>query len=189
MHLTRIYTRAGDKGLTSLASGERVPKNHPRLETYGTSDELNCVLGHLRTQLHGDSLNRTGALIAMLQDRLFDLGTRLATTPGKEWPNMPGLRQEDVDQLEKWIDEFNAELPPLRSFVLPGASLCNADAHLARTVCRRLERQLCSFAETEELSPVLAAWVNRLSDLLFVLARWYAHTDGLEEPLWTQRPA
>jgi cob(I)alamin adenosyltransferase len=192
LNINRIYTRSGDKGLTSLASGERVPKHHPRLESYGTSDELCCLVGRLRTQLAQGATEKcratTEEMLATIQDRLFDLGTMLATPLGKEWPGMPAVNQADVDQLETWIDLLNADLAPLTSFVLPGGSFLNCDAHLARAVCRRLERVLCGLGELDiEVSPLALAWVNRLSDLLFVLSRWYAWQEGIPEYLWSQR--
>lgn len=183
INLSRIYTRSGDKGSTSLASGERVLKNHPRLEGYGTSDELCCLLGRLRTQ---DT--RKAEQLATIQDRLFDLGTMIATLPGKEWPGMSKLNADDATQLEQWIDEMNLELEPLKSFVLPGGSLLNADAHIARAVCRRFERLLCTLPDHDvEVAPEIAAYVNRLSDYLFVLSRWYAKQDHIPEYLWSQR--
>jgi len=195
IHLTRIYTRGGDKGETSLASGDRVPKNHPRLEAYGTSDELGCLIGRIRTLLNlpdckPELRERTAEQLATIQNRLFDLGTMLATPTGKEWPNMPGIVTEDVTLLEAWIDAFNSELQPLTSFVLTGGSLLNADTHLARAVCRRLERLLCGLsAQNIDVPAPGACWVNRLSDYLFVLSRWYSLQEGVTEFFWAQRPA
>lgn len=194
IHLTRIYTRGGDKGTTSLATGERVAKDNPRLEGYGTSDELCCLIGKIRTILGDTNLplvvrTRTTPMITTIQDRLFDLGTVMATTPGKEWPGMPGIRLEDVQELETWIDELNQDLKPLTSFVLPGGSLLNAETHLARAVCRRLERLMCHLQHQEvEIPPEPMAWVNRLSDFLFVLSRWYSLQESVPEYLWSQRP-
>jgi len=195
IHLSRIYTRGGDKGETSLATGERVAKNHPRLEAYGTSDELCCLIGRIRTILAQNSSfdllrERTADQLTTIQNRLFDLGTILATPEGKEWPNMPGLGECDILLLENWIDAMNAELPPLHSFVIPGGSLLNADTHMARAVCRRMERLLCGLILHNVTVPAEAsAWVNRLSDYLFVLSRWYAKQEGITEYTWSQRPA
>lgn len=182
INLSRIYTRSGDKGETSLASGDRVTKDHPRLEAYGTSDELCCLIGRLRTQ---DV--RKADQLAEIQDRLFDLGTMLATSPGKEWPGMSKLNPQDSVQLEQWIDEMNLALEPLKSFVLPGGSLLNADAHIARAVCRRFERLLCSLPSDVPVHAEILTYVNRLSDYLFVLSRWYAKQDQVPEYLWSQR--
>lgn len=193
VHLTRIYTRGGDKGQTSLASGERVPKDHPRLEGYGTSDELCAVVGRLRTLLFSPGTspgikNLLELQFALIQDRLFDLGTMIATPVGKEWPGMPGIIESDIQELEAWIDTMNAELQPLKSFVLPGGSLLNADAHLARTVCRRLERILCSLnAQGVEVPALAMSYANRLSDYFFVASRWVSLKEGIPEFIWSQR--
>jgi cob(I)alamin adenosyltransferase len=192
INLTRIYTRGGDKGETSLTTGDRVPKHHLRLEGYGTSDELCCLIGKLRTELvtcgPAACKDRTLDMIATIQDRLFDLGTVLATPVGKEWPGMSCILPEDVSLLENWIDSLNKDLEPLQSFVLPGGSVLNAEAHLARAVCRRLERILCHFKEQGiEIQEPALAWVNRLSDFLFVLSRWYAKSEGIPEYLWSKR--
>lgn len=193
IHLTRIYTRGGDQGKTSLATGERVDKDHPRLEGYGTSDELCCLVGKIRTLLADEKLpsavrERTLPMMTTIQDRLFDLGTVMATTPGKEWPKMPGIRAEDVQELESWIDSLNEDLQPLSSFVLPGGSLLNAETHLARAVCRRLERLMCHLVHVDvELPAEALSWVNRLSDFLFVVSRWYSLQENVPEYLWSQR--
>ncbi len=193
VNLTRIYTRGGDKGQTSLASGDRVSKNHPRLEGYGTSDELCAILGRFRTLLATQGVpqaikHHLGPQLATIQDRLFDLGTTIATPVGKEWPGMPCILEADIQELEHWIDAMNAELEPLKSFVLPGGSLLNAEAHVARTVCRRLERVLCTLvADGIEISPLTMGYVNRLSDYLFVASRWVSHREGVPEFFWSQR--
>lgn len=193
INLSRIYTRGGDKGQTSLASGERVAKNHPRLEGYGTSDELCAVVGRLRT-LALDATTPTAVRghlapqLALVQDRLFDLGSMIATPVGQEWPGMPCIRHEDIQQLEQWIDEMNAELEPLKSFVLPGGSLLNADAHLARTICRRLERILCNLvAQGIDIPAHAMSYANRLSDYFFVASRWISLKTGVPEFTWSQR--
>lgn len=189
IHLSRIYTRTGDGGQTRLVGGDLVSKGHIRLETYGTSDELNCWVGRLR--LHEQDQNLPAKLrdflqehLGPLQHQLFDLGTLLATPPGKEWENMPTLANNAVSDLEKSIDAMNLELPSLNSFVLPGGSVLACDAHLARTVCRRLERLIARLMETEQVPASCLQFVNRLSDWFFVLARWVLVQEGNKEVLW-----
>lgn len=193
INLSRIYTRGGDKGQTSLASGERVPKDHPRLEGYGTSDELCAIVGRFRTFLILPGVAspiRTllEPQIANIQDRLFDLGTMIATPIGQEWPGMPSILESDISELEQWIDAMNAELEPLKSFVLPGGSLLNTEAHMARTVCRRLERIMCSLqAQGIEIPSLAMSYANRLSDYFFVVSRWVSKQEGIPEFVWSQR--
>lgn len=193
INLSRIYTRGGDQGKTSLATGDRVAKTHPRLEGYGTSDELCCLLGKIRTLAEALPVDsaihlRTVPQLAVIQDRLFDLGTMLATPSGKEWPGMSQIVAQDITELEQWIDAFNEELEPLKSFVLPGGSALNAETHVARAVCRRFERLLCTLGDQDiDVSPLVMAYVNRLSDYLFVLSRWYSRKEQVAEYLWSQR--
>ena len=180
VQLTRIYTRGGDKGKTSLGSGKRVAKHDTRVAAYGTVDEANAVIGLVR-------LHSTGALdeqLASLQNDLFDLGADLCT-PEVENPEHPPLRitAAQVERLEREIDHINEDLQPLKSFVLPGGSAAAAYLHLARTVARRAEREITLLAEGEALNPEAVRYINRLSDLLFVLAR-HANQKGEADVLW-----
>lgn len=178
--LTRIYTRGGDKGQTSLSDGRRVAKHDPRVAAYGTVDEANAAIGLVRLHVEG----ALDELLARVQNDLFDLGADLAT-PEQDDPPHPPLRvtAEQVVWLEQQIDHYNAELAPLTSFVLPGGSAAAAHLHLARTVTRRAERDMTSLAEQESLNPEAIKYANRLSDLLFVLART-ANAGGAEDVLW-----
>ena len=176
--LNRIYTRTGDTGTTALAAGGRRPKYDLRIEAYGTVDETNACLGLVRLHTSGDPLD---AVLSRIQNDLFDLGSDLATVEtGKPLPYAPlRITQGQVDRLEHEIDDMNAHLSTLRSFVLPGGTAAAAALHLARTVCRRAERRAVDCGE--ELNPECVRYLNRLSDLLFILAR--AANDG-DEPLW-----
>ncbi|GJM20317.1 MAG: cob(I)yrinic acid a,c-diamide adenosyltransferase [Planctomycetota bacterium] len=183
VRLDKIYTRGGDAGLTSLGDGTRVPKHHARIETYGTVDELGAVLG---VCLANESDPANAARLTALQHDLFDLGADLCV-PGRPEREEPGARlriaASNTAALEAWIDELNAELGELKSFVLCGGTLLSANLHLARTVCRRAERCLLQLLEADEdnTNPEGLRYLNRLSDLLFVLARRAA---GEHEILW-----
>jgi cob(I)alamin adenosyltransferase len=181
--LTRIYTRGGDKGKTSLGSGRRVPKHDPRVAAYGTVDEANAVIGI--TRLHTADDTEADAMLARIQNDLFDLGADLCTPEEPKDPAM-ALRIVDaqVERLEREIDAMNAELTPLNSFILPGGKPAPAQLHLARTVVRRAEREMTALAETEPVNPAAIRYVNRLSDHLFVLARWL-NDKGRRDVLWT----
>lgn len=180
VQLTRIYTRGGDKGKTSLASGRRVAKHDARVAAYGTVDEANALLGLARLHCEGE----VDALLARVQNDLFDLGADLAT-PEVERPEHPPLRivASQVEALEAAIDRWNAALEPLKSFVLPGGSPASAWLHLARTVVRRAEREMTALAEREAINPEAVRYANRLSDLLFVLARCL-NDGGRADVLW-----
>lgn len=189
IHLTRIYTRSGDAGTTALTTGERVSKAHPRLEAYGTLDELNAYVGRLAslcaTPEQPSALRVTGAQLQSIQSNLFDMGTLLATPAGQGWPGMPSLDDRAATELEGWIDVMNAQVPPLTSFVLPGGCLVNAEAHVCRTVCRRLERLLVHLQETgTPVDAPILAYVNRLSDYFFVFSRWASQVSAVPEVLW-----
>ncbi|MFC4351801.1 cob(I)yrinic acid a,c-diamide adenosyltransferase [Fodinicurvata halophila] len=182
VQLTRIYTRGGDKGKTSLASGTRVPKHDLRVTAYGTVDEANAVLGLLLAE---DGLDEaTRALLTRVQNDLFDLGADLAT-PEEPEPEYEPLRitAAQVTWLEQEIDRYNAELAPLKTFVLPGGTKPSAWLHLARTVVRRAERDVTQLAEDTPLNAEAVKYVNRLSDLLFVLGR-YQNEKGRNDVLW-----
>lgn len=184
MKLTRIYTRGGDKGKTALGSGKRVVKHHPRVAAYGTVDETNAAVGLAR--LHTAALDdrEIDVILGRIQNDLFDLGADLAT-PEVENPEFPPLRivAEQVTRLEHEIDKLNAELQPLNSFVLPGGSPAAAYLHLARTVARRAEREITLLAESEAINPEAVRYVNRLSDLFFVMSRWL-NGKGAADVLW-----
>jgi cob(I)alamin adenosyltransferase len=179
VRLTRIYTRGGDAGQTSLGDGSRVSKLDLRLAAYGTVDELNAALGVVLTVDPPESIRD---VLVRVQNELFDLGADLSV------PVDAGQRlrieQPLVDRLEHDCDRFNAELPELRSFVLPGGTPAASQLHVARTVCRRAERETIRAAQEHELSPLTVVYLNRLSDLLFVLARAANALEGRDEPLW-----
>lgn len=179
--LTKIYTRGGDKGKTSLSDGRRVPKHDPRVAAYGCVDETNAALGVARLKADAE----TDAVLARIQNDLFDLGADLAT-PHHENPKYPPLRiqAKQVKRLEAEIDEANKELSALTSFVLPGGSPLSAQLHVARTLARRAEREVTLLMEREDINPEALRYINRLSDLLFVLAR-LANDKGAADVLWT----
>jgi cob(I)alamin adenosyltransferase len=177
VRLNRIYTRAGDTGITSLGDGARVPKTDPRIEAYGTVDELNSFVGlALAGELPADFREWLG----QVQNDLFDLGADLAV-PLEDERERLRIGQAHVDRLEVLCDRVNAELEPLKSFVLPSGSEAAARLHVARAVCRRAERLVVALSDTASVNPLAAAYLNRLSDLLFILAR--AANKG-HEPLW-----
>ena len=183
---SKIYTKTGDKGKTALIGGTKVPKSHIRIETYGTVDELNSFIGFLADQLE---IKPAVAMLREIQDRLFTIGSSLATDPDKE-PSMrlPDLKDEDVQRLEKEIDQMNAELPPMKSFILPGGHVAVSTAHIVRCVCRRAERNCVAMQEQEMfVEPKVIQYLNRLSDYLFMLARYIAHTLHVTEIRWKAR--
>ncbi len=186
--LNRIYTRTGDAGKTSLGTGERRPKNDLRIEAYGTIDEANCAIGLARVSTSTDQqCARVDAMLLCVQNDLFDLGADLCTPESDEPPRRESLRivQAQVDRLERKIDELNAELPSLLSFVLPGGAPAAAALHLARTITRRAERLLVALSLTpgETVGEPALKYVNRLSDFLFVAAR-YVNRRGEGDILW-----
>jgi cob(I)alamin adenosyltransferase len=180
VRLTRIYTRGGDKGETSLGDGSRVKKHDPRVAAYGDVDEANSVIGLARLHAKGEA----DAMLARIQNDLFDLGADLCT-PDAPNPKYPPLRiaKEQVKRLEREIDAMNVKLKPLDSFILPGGSAASAYLHLARTVTRRAERRMIELAEHEAINPVAVEYINRLSDHLFVLSR-HLNDDGAKDVLW-----
>lgn len=183
--LDRIYTKGGDAGLTSLGDGSRVPKTHPRIVAYGTVDELNSVLGLLRTV---DLETQLDQRLKVIQNDLFDVGADLCVpepTSDAPPPEHPPLRvtAAQTARLEGWIDEINQELEPLTSFVLPGGSPASAWLHLARTTCRRAEVSVWSLKESEPVNDEVPRYLNRLSDLLFVLAQ-HCNDAGRSSVLW-----
>jgi len=180
--LSKIYTRTGDAGTTGLADGRRVDKDSPRIEAMGTVDELNSSIGVLLAGMTGSALEPVHTALAPVQHRLFDIGGELAI------PGVDIIEAADVTELEQLIDRFNAELPPLKEFILPGGSLQIAQAHLARSICRRAERRYLTLAAVETINPQALSYLNRLSDLLFVLARSIARLDDTPEVLWRPKP-
>jgi cob(I)alamin adenosyltransferase len=179
VRLTRIYTRGGDEGQTSLGDGSRVSKLDGRLAAFGTVDELNASLGVI---LAGDVPGELREVIARLQNELFDVGADLSVPTAVE--GRLRVEQSMVDRLEQDCDRFNADLPGLRSFVLPGGTEAAARLHVARTICRRAERDALRAAADTELSPLVGVYLNRLSDLLFILSRAANALEGTDEPLW-----
>jgi cob(I)alamin adenosyltransferase len=179
VRLTKIYTRAGDGGETSLGDGSRVSKLDCRIASFGTVDELNSLLGVV---LAGDVPVAFRAVLVRVQNELFDVGADLSVP----WGIADRLRvtQSRIDELERDCDRFNAELPELRSFILPGGTETAARIHVARAVCRRAEREVLAGAEDVELNPLVLVYLNRLSDLLFILARAANADAGEAEPLW-----
>ncbi len=182
----KIYTKTGDKGTTSLIGGIRVPKNHIRIDAYGTVDELNSVLGMVN-DIAGDA--KINGWIREIQDRLFTVGSVLATAPDKDVKmKLPDVHDADVTWLEQLIDEMNTTLPEMRSFILPGGNLASSTCHVARCVCRRAERICVAMQQEEEYVPdLIIKYLNRLSDFLFVLARHIAHINGAEDVPWRAR--
>ena len=189
IRITRVYTRTGDHGETALVGGRRVPKDAPRIEAYGTVDELNAVLGLARV-FNAERLAETEGhrwldeTLRRLQNQLFDLGSELATPPDADYAGMHRVGQAEVAELEQLIDRCQEELQPLKSFVLPGGGRIGAFLHQARTVCRRAERETLRLSRAEPLTEWPLRYLNRLSDLLFVLSRWVARRLGEPEYLW-----
>ncbi|RYY20301.1 MAG: cob(I)yrinic acid a,c-diamide adenosyltransferase [Cytophagaceae bacterium] len=181
----KIYTKTGDQGLTSLIGGARVPKSSLRIDCYGTVDELNSYLGLLRDQ----EINAPRRpLLKEIQDRLFTIGSHLATDPGQDAPKrLPDLHATDVALLETEMDQMDKTLTPLREFILPGGHPAVSFAHVARCVCRRAERLAVQLREDSPVEDLVVMYLNRLSDYLFVLSRAMAHELGVEEVTWKPR--
>lgn len=179
----KIYTKKGDKGQTSLIGGSRVPKYHVRIEAYGSVDELNSWLGLLGSI---EALDDQKKLIHRIQNELFNIGSILATEEGSSF-KPPAIDSEIIVAMETSMDSMQSELPELKNFVLPGGDPANAQAHIARCVCRRAERKIVELAENEEMQEEILSTVNRLSDWLFVLSRWILFKSGGEEIKWQSR--
>jgi cob(I)alamin adenosyltransferase len=188
IRITRVYTRTGDDGSTALVGGARVPKDSLRVACYGDIDELNAAIGLARSFNAGGppiaAQSRLEAILQRLQNELFDVGSELATPPDAAYPGMFRVGADEVRALERLMDECQAELEPLQSFVLPGGGPVGAFLHQARTVCRRAERTILQLSRHEEVGAFVLPYVNRLSDLLFVLSRWIAKHAGEREYLW-----
>lgn len=180
----KVYTRTGDDGTTGLFGGERVAKTHPRIAAYGTVDEANAALGLARAHLAGQpGADRADALLHTIQQDLFVLGGDLASPHETKYP-VPRVEARHVEALERAIDELEEDLPPLKHFILPGGSTAGAALHVARTVARRAERHCVDLGKNEEINDHAARYLNRLSDLLFVLARWVNHHADAPEAQW-----
>ncbi len=180
----KIYTKTGDEGQTSLLGGTRVPKSNDRIEAYGTVDELNSYLGLVCDQEVNTSRRE---LLKEIQDRLFTLGSSLAADPARNTTVLPDLLESDITLLEKEMDVMNTHLPELRAFILPGGHPAVSFCHVARTVCRRAERQVIRLSQSESVDEMIIKYLNRLSDYLFVLARRMAYELGIEEVKWKPR--
>ncbi|WP_437683227.1 cob(I)yrinic acid a,c-diamide adenosyltransferase [Sorangium sp. So ce131] len=192
--INRVYTRQGDGGLTRLVGGQQVPKDDARIETYGTVDELNALIGAARQTLlellpsappgSAERLGGLGRTLLRVQHELFNLGSILATLPEDVHPKQPRVTQAEIEALEGEMDRCQEDLAPLRSFVLPGGSRLNTDLHVARTVCRRAERCCVRLAQAGHADPMAVGYLNRLSDALFVWSRWASVLLGAPEILW-----
>ena len=187
--LSRIYTRTGDGGQTRLVGGQQVAKDSLRIEAYGTVDELNAIIGLVRTFLAQSSAEpklkqKMGEWLHLTQQTLFNLGSDLATLIEDRFDGQPVVVQSDISALESIVDELNEELPVLKSFVLPGGGPLNAFLHQARTVCRRAERVTVNLSRSEPVGEHVIPYLNRLSDALFVWSRWVSHRLGEDEYLW-----
>ena len=189
IRITRVYTRTGDRGETSLVGGKRVPKDSARIDAYGTIDELNSIIGLARVFNEenldaGDAHHFLDEVLCKIQDELFDLGSELATPPESYQEGMFRVCQTEVKNIEKLIDKCQEDLQPLESFILPGGGRIGAYLHQCRTVCRRAEREILRLSREETISEWPLKYVNRLSDLFFVLSRWISKETGEREYLW-----
>jgi cob(I)alamin adenosyltransferase len=189
VRITKVYTRTGDNGETALVGGKRVPKDSARIEAYGTIDELNSIVGLARAfneekLSDGEAHRFLDLVLRQIQDELFDLGSELATPPDFFQEGMYRVGEGEVKKLEQTMDECQKSLEPLKSFILPGGGKLGAYLHQCRTVCRRAEREILRLSRAEELSEWPIKYVNRLSDLFFVLSRWISKQTGEEEYLW-----
>lgn len=182
----KIYTKTGDKGQTSLIGGTKVSKSNIRIDSYGTVDELNSFIGLVRDYVSDEALKAT---LKEIQDRLFTIGSSLACDPEKEpLMKLPDLKEDDVKELENEIDKMNDILPPMKNFILPGGHVAVSTTHITRCVCRRAERLCVGMLEGDSfVEPLVIKYLNRLSDYLFVLARYIAHLLKVEEIAWKPR--
>ena len=180
----KIYTKTGDKGKTSLIGGTRVPKHHLRIESYGTVDELNSFIGLLNDQ---DIDKTVKTFLLEVQDRLFTIGSSLASDPEKSKMKIPDLLESDIQAMESRIDDMQNLLPVMKSFILPGGHTIVSYCHIARCVCRRAERHITHLSENEEVNEIVLIYLNRLSDYLFVLARKLGQDLNIEEIPWKPR--
>jgi cob(I)alamin adenosyltransferase len=198
---TKIYTKTGDQGQTSLLGGKRVAKSNPRLDCFGTVDELNCIFGLIRAEMRRDfshhvfggvqaanpEVQALDANLERIQNTLFNLGSQLASENHEAHLRLPQIHESEINELELWIDHYTEHLPELKNFILPGGAACAAQAHFARTVCRRAERLCVLLSEETEVDEVLLRYLNRLSDYAFVLARYLNHLLDIHEVIWSAR--
>ena len=189
VRITKVYTRTGDRGDTALVGGKRVPKDSPRIDAYGTIDELNSIVGLARVFNEesleaGEGHRFLDEVLCRVQDELFDIGSELATPPEFFQAGMYQVGDDEIKRLEKLIDQCQEDLEPLKSFILPGGGRVGAYLHQCRTVCRRAEREILRLSRAEEINPRVIKYINRLSDLFFVLSRWIAKQTGQTEYLW-----
>ena len=185
MAKSTVYTRTGDGITTSIIGGERIPKYSLRLEAYGTVDELSAFIGNL---VADDSvIDQQRYDLLKVQNMLFNIGGYLATPPSIRKPEIPGLSQDDINIMEEWIDKMDEQLPKLNNFIIPGGCKASAKANMARTVCRRAERRILQLASEEEINKLVFAYINRLSDYLFVIGRYLNKFANYEEIVW-QKP-
>jgi cob(I)alamin adenosyltransferase len=189
-----VYTRRGDAGQTSLAGGQRLPKNDARIEAYGTVDELNGFIGLARESARESSvdvpeLGDLAEILRRVQHELFNAGSLLATLPGDVHPKQARITAVESEQLEREIDRMNESLPALRSFVLPGGCRLNAELHICRAICRRAERRCVTLAAQTDVDPEILKYLNRLSDALFVWSRWSSYRLAAPETLWEPNKA
>ena len=180
----KIYTKTGDKGETSLIGGVRVPKYHLRIESYGTVDELNSYLGLIADTNKSAEMNK---VLHEIQDRLFTIGSVLASDPEKSKMKIPDVHESDIEFLESHIDKMDDQLPQLKSFILPGGNIVASHCHVARCICRRAERLVVHLSSETEVPDVIIRYLNRLSDYLFTLARFVVHEAGDNEIPWKPR--
>lgn len=178
----RVYTRTGDTGETSLAGGKRVQKDHPRLEAYGTVDELNSQLGLIQAVIPDEGERKR---LTRIQNRVFIVSSNLAADHAELLEKVPHILEEDIVDLEKAMDLLLDQIPPLSNFILPAGHPTIASCHIARTVCRRAERRMVALARESAVDPILIRYINRLSDYLFVVARKTAYDLGVVEVIWT----
>ncbi len=179
----KIYTKTGDKGETGLFGGARLPKNHIRIEAYGTVDELNSFIGLVRDHVSNDDIRQE---LKTIQNRLFTIGASLASDPSKNM-STPDILESDISLLENAMDRMDEALPPLKNFILPGGHPTVSYCHVARCVCRRAERMTVALHQLEEVDDILIQYLNRLSDYLFILGRYLALTLEIEEVIWESR--
>lgn len=177
----KLYTKQGDDGLTSLFGGQRVEKDSLRVEAYGTVDELNAAVGFAACVCKHKELSD---VLTRLQNQLFDLGAVLCTPPDSKSKHIKPITPQHIDEIEQTIDKVCAPLPPLKNFILPGGGELAARLHLARCVCRRAERLIVTLSHKEPVDPLVIIWTNRLSDLLFAMARWANQLEGVADVPW-----
>lgn len=185
VRITKIYTRTGDKGTTGLVGGSVIDKDAPRVEAYGSVDELNSWIGVCRTEAASLKLDTISEQLSKISQDLFDIGAELATPKDARWEGMILVDEKSILILEKWIDTLMEGIPPLTSFVLPGGNSLNSNLHVARTVCRRAEREVIRFSKKEAVNQQIIIYLNRLSDLLFAMSRYVSVKSNIPEFLWT----